>query len=132
MEQGVLLCVDDEIIVLTALKDQLRRAFGSSFLIEIAESAEEALDLLEELSEQGHTLLVIVSDWLMPGMKGDEFLIHAHQRFPSVVKIMLSGQAETQAVDRARREAALHDFLAKPWDADVLVKSINEGLKVRA
>ena len=45
---------------------------------------------------------------------------------------MLSGQAETQAVDRARREAALHDFLAKPWDADVLVKSINEGLKVRA
>lgn len=132
MEQGVLLCVDDEIIVLTALKDQLRRAFGSSFVIEIAESAEEALDLLDELSEQGHTLLVIVSDWLMPGMKGDEFLIHAHQRFPSVVKIMLSGQAETQAVDRARREAALHDFLAKPWDADVLVKSINEGLKVRA
>lgn len=101
MEQGVLLCVDDEIIVLTALKDQLRRAFGSSFLIEIAESAEEALDLLDELAEQGHTLLVIVSDWLMPGMKGDEFLIHAHQRFPSVVKIMLSGQAETQAVDRA-------------------------------
>ena len=67
MEQGVLLCVDDEIIVLTALKDQLRRAFGSSFVIEIAESAEEALDLLDELSEQGHTLLVIVSDWLMPG-----------------------------------------------------------------
>lgn len=132
MEQGVLLCVDDEIIVLTALKDQLRRAFGSSFVIEIAESAEEALDLLDELSEQGHTLLVIVSDWLMPGMKGDEFLIHAHRRFPSVVKIMLSGQAETQAVDRARREAALHDFLAKPWDADVLVKSINEGLKGRA
>lgn len=130
-QQGVLLCVDDEIIVLTALKDQLRRAFGSSFLIEIAESAEEALDLLDELAEQGHTLLVIVSDWLMPGMKGDEFLIHAHQRFPSVVKIMLSGQAETQAVDRARREAALHDFLAKPWDADVLVKSINEGLRVR-
>jgi response regulator RpfG family c-di-GMP phosphodiesterase len=74
-------------------------------------------------------LLVIVSDWLMPGMKGDEFLIEAHKRFPSVVKIMLSGQAETAAVDRARREAALHDFLSKPWNAQALVDTINLGLK---
>ena len=92
MEKGVLLCVDDEIIVLTALKDQLRRAFGSDFHIDVAESAEEALELLDELALDGHTLLVIVSDWLMPGMKGDEFLIKAHERFPSVVKIMLSGR----------------------------------------
>lgn len=132
MEKGVLLCVDDEIIVLTALKDQLRRAFGSNFHIDVAESAEEALELLDELALDGHTLLVIVSDWLMPGMKGDEFLIKAHGRFPSVVKIMLSGQAESAAVDRARREAALHDFLAKPWNAEALVESINQGLKERA
>ncbi len=129
MEKGVLLCVDDEIIVLTALKDQLRRAFGSDFHIDVAESAEEALELLDELALDGHTLLVIVSDWLMPGMKGDEFLIKAHERFPSVVKIMLSGQAETAAVDRARREAALHDFLAKPWNAEALVESITQGLR---
>jgi len=132
MEKGVLLCVDDEIIVLTALKDQLRRAFGGDFHIDVAESAEEALELLDELALDGHTLLVIVSDWLMPGMKGDEFLIKAHERFPSVVKIMLSGQAESAAVDRARREAALHDFLAKPWNAEALVESINQGLKERA
>ncbi|MEO6102217.1 MAG: response regulator [Pseudoxanthomonas sp.] len=132
MEKGVLLCVDDEIIVLTALKDQLRRAFGSNFHIDVAESAEEALELLDELALDGHTLLVIVSDWLMPGMKGDEFLIKAHERFPSVVKIMLSGQAESAAVDRARREAGLHDFLAKPWNAETLVESINQGLRERA
>lgn len=132
MEKGVLLCVDDEIIVLTALKDQLRRAFGSDFHVDVAESAEEALELLDELALDGHTLLVIVSDWLMPGMKGDEFLIKAHERFPSVVKIMLSGQAETAAVDRARREAALHDFLAKPWNAEALVESITQGLRYAA
>jgi CheY-like chemotaxis protein len=129
MEKGVLLCVDDEVIVLTALKDQLRRAFGSDFVIDVAESAEEALELLEELSEQGHKVLVIVSDWLMPGMKGDEFLIQAHQRFPTVIKIMLSGHAEQSAVDRARREAGLHEFLAKPWNAAELVDSINLGLR---
>lgn len=132
MEKGVLMCVDDEIIVLTALKDQLRRAFGAEFHIEVAESAEEALELLDELALDGHTLLVIVSDWLMPGMKGDEFLIQAHERFPSVVKIMLSGHAESAAVDRARREAGLHEFLAKPWNAEALVESINAGLRERA
>jgi CheY-like chemotaxis protein len=128
-EKGVLLCVDDEIIVLTALKDQLRRAFGNDFHIDVAESAEEALELLDELSGQGHRLLVIVSDWLMPGMKGDEFLVEAHRRFPTVVKIMLSGQAEQAAVDRAKKEAGLHDFLAKPWNAAALVETINQGLK---
>ena len=129
MDSGVLLCVDDEIVVLTALKDQLRRAFGDGFVIEVAESAEEAIELLDELADQGHQLLVIVSDWLMPGMKGDEFLIHAHGRFPNVVKIMLSGQAEQAAVDRARREAGLHEFLAKPWNADELVEAIRAGLR---
>ena len=132
MKKGVLLCVDDEIIVLTALKDQLWRAFGNDFHIDIAESAEEALELLDELSLDGHDLLVIVSDFLMPGMKGDEFLITAHQKFPSVLKIMLSGQAETSAVDRARREAGLHDFMEKPWDAELLVESIKQGLKARS
>jgi CheY-like chemotaxis protein len=129
MEKGVLLCVDDEAIVLTALKDQLRRAYGSDFVVDVAESAEEALELLEELADQGHTVLVIVSDWLMPGMKGDEFLVQAHQRFPTVVKIMLSGHAEQSAVDRARRDAGLHEFLAKPWNAAELVDSINLGLR---
>ena len=128
-EKGVLRCVDDEIIVLTALKDQLRRAFGNDFHIDVAESAEEALELLDELAEQGHRLLVIVSDWLMPGMKGDDFLVEAHKRFPTVVKIMLSGQAEQAAVDRAKKEAGLHEFLAKPWNAAELVESINQGLR---
>ena len=128
-EKGVLLCVDDELIVLTALKDQLRRAFGAEFHIDVAESAEEALELLDELAGQGHRLLVIVSDWLMPGMKGDEFLEQAHHRFPTVVKIMLSGQAQQEAVDRAKREAGLHEFLAKPWNAAELVETINQGLK---
>ena len=129
VEKGVLLCVDDEPIVLTALRDQLRRAYGSEFVIDVAESAEEALELLDELAGEGHRLLVIVSDWLMPGMKGDEFLVQAHRRFPTVVKILLSGQAEQAAVDRARREAGLHEFLAKPWNAQELVKAIDQGLR---
>lgn len=128
MSNGILLCVDDEHIVLVALKDQLRKAFGADHLIEAAESAEEGLEILDELVGHGYLPLVIISDWLMPGMKGDEFLIEAHKRFPCVVKVMLSGQAEDAAVERVRSEATLHAFIAKPWDHDDLIRCVGAAL----
>lgn len=129
MEKGILLCVDDEAIVLNALKDQLRKAYGAKHLIEVAESAEEGLEILDELVDGGYLPLVIVSDWLMPRMKGDEFLIEAHKRFPYVIKIMLSGQVDELAVQRTREQANLHEFMAKPWEPDALICCIDEGLQ---
>ncbi|MES2296250.1 MAG: response regulator [Pseudomonadota bacterium] len=128
MNKGILLCVDDDAIVLLALKDQLRRAFGGAHLIEAAESAAEALEILDELVGDGYLPLLIISDWLMPGMKGDEFLIEAHQRFPNVIKVMLSGQADPEAIARVRSQANLYEFIAKPWNADALIASIHAGL----
>lgn len=126
--QGILLCVDDEVIVLSALRDQLRKAYGSRHLIEIAESAEEGLEILDELSGQGLVPLVVISDFQMPGMKGDEFLIQASQRFPYVVTVMLSGQVSEEAVHRVRSQGHLSSLIAKPWDAQALLDSIDAGL----
>ena len=128
MINGIVLCVDDEHIVLVALKDQLRKAFGDCHLIEAAESAEEGLEILDELAGNGYRPLVIISDWLMPGMKGDEFLIEAHKRFPCVVKVMLSGQVEEAAVERVRAAATLHAFIAKPWDHDQMIACVAAAL----
>lgn len=128
MNKGILLCVDDEMIVLVALKDQLRKAFGNAHIIEVAESAQEGMEILDELVGCGYLPLVIISDWLMPGMKGDEFLIQAHLRFPHVIKVMLSGQADNKAVERVRELAGLHAFVAKPWDGDQLVRCVRDGL----
>lgn len=128
MKQGILLCVDDEMMVLNALRDQLKKAYDHRHLIEIAESAEEGLEILDELADEGYIPLVIISDWLMPGMKGDEFLIKAHQRFPHVIKIMLSGQADEAAIQRSRDHANLHKFIGKPWNAERLIAAIDKGL----
>lgn len=128
MNKGLLLCVDDEMVVLNALKDQLRTHYAHRHVVEVAESAEEGLELLDELAGNGYLPLVIISDWLMPGMKGDDFLIEAHKRFPSVVKVMLSGFTDSKAVERVRTQADLHDFIAKPWDAESLIVSIDAGL----
>lgn len=128
MTKGILLSVDDEMVVLVALKEQLWSAFGDQHIIEVAQSGEEGLEILDDLAGNGYMPLVIISDWLMPGMKGDEFLIEAHKRFPCVITVMLSGQADEASVKRVRQEAKLHEFIAKPWDGDALIRCVREGL----
>ncbi len=129
MSKPAILCVDDEAIVLESLEIQLQKYFGSKYLYEFAESAEEALEIIEEFVEQQIHVVVIISDWLMPGMKGDEFLVRVHQKIPNVIKIMLTGQADAEAIERAKDEANLYQLFHKPWDTSQLVQSIGMSLE---
>lgn len=128
MSKPAILCVDDEGVVLESLEIELRKAFGDRYLYEFAENADEALEIIEELVEESVDILVIVSDWLMPGMKGDEFLTIIYKKYPQIVKIMLTGQASQEAVERAMTQAKLHTFLRKPWDSNELIEAIKSGL----
>lgn len=129
MSKPAILCVDDESIILTSLTRQLKQVFDDAYVYEMAESADEAFEIIEELEADEINVIVIVSDWLMPGMKGDEFLIKVHQKFPNVVKILLTGQADKRAIERATKEANLHRYIAKPWEQQELIDSIESGLK---
>ena len=129
MSKAVILCVDDEVGVLNSLKIQLKNEFSDAYLYEAAESADEALEVIEELQGDEVDVLVIVSDWLMPGIKGDEFLILVHEKFPKIVKILLTGQADEEAIKRAVEQANLHSFLHKPWESKELITTIKTGLK---
>ncbi len=124
-----ILCVDDERIILTSLRDQIERHFGKQYQCELAQSADEALEVLAELNEDGVSTLIIVSDWLMPGMKGDELLIQVHQKFPKIKKILLTGQADAAAIERTQNMADLHRYLAKPWKEETLIDVIASGLE---
>jgi len=87
MPKKAILCVDDEKTVLTSLKTQIKKQFGNHYTYEIAESADEAWEVIEELKEDGVEVMVIVTDWLMPRVKGDEFLIQVHDKYPNIVKV---------------------------------------------
>ncbi len=128
MSEPAIICVDDEVVILESLKKQLKRKFGDSFIYEIAESAEEAWEIIEELNSENIPIIAIVSDWLMPGVKGDEFLIQIHQQFPEVIKVMLTGQADNNAIDRAKEEANLHACLYKPWTESELMEIITTAI----
>jgi len=123
-----IVCVDDESIILESLGEQIKNIFGDEYLYETAENAEEGLEVIEELTDENIDVLVIVSDWLMPGLKGDEFLIKVHKIFPNIVKVMLTGQADESAIQNAINNAGLHAYISKPWTADDLEKVIRTGL----
>ena len=129
MSVSAILCVDDEIVILDSLKEQLKRQFGDRFIYEVAESAEEAWEVIEELQKDDVKVIAIVSDWLMPGIKGDEFLIQIHQRFPKLVTVMLTGQANETAIERAKKEANLHACLYKPWTENELTQIITTAIE---
>ena len=128
MTNTAILCVDDEIVILDSLKEQLKRCFQDRYIYEVAESAEEAWEVIQELHHDEIKILIIVSDWLMPGIKGDEFLIQVHQKFPGLITIMLTGQAEQSAIERAKKEANLYACLHKPWTEEELYQTITSAL----
>ena len=79
MPKPSILCVDDEVTLLESLREQMKRVFSAEYNVEIAESAEMGMEILEEFIEDGIEVPLIISDQIMPGMKGDEFLIKIHQ-----------------------------------------------------
>ena len=129
MSKPAILCVDDEKIVLNSLKEQLRREFGREYDLETAESGDEALEILEELLEEGLEIPVIISDQIMPGMKGNELLKEVHAFLPRTLKILLTGQADAAAVGDALNEAKLYRYITKPWDQTDLVLTVTEAAR---
>ncbi|MGR3277421.1 response regulator [Acaryochloris sp. 'Moss Beach'] len=128
MANSAIICVDDESVVLRSLRDQISKYFGDQHTCEIAESVEEAWEVIDELKEDDVEILIIISDWLMPGTKGDEFLIELNQKFPEIVTVLLSGQADQSAVDRIHQNMKLHAYVSKPWNEEDLMDVIKTGL----
>jgi len=124
-----ILLVDDEAIIVLALSRELRRAFGREYRIETALDAETAFKIMDDLESEGCALVVVVSDWLMPGMKGDEFLVRIHERNPAVALFMVTGQADETAVNRVVNEAKVVACIRKPWRGPELVELIREATK---
>ncbi|MEP0765698.1 MAG: HDOD domain-containing protein [Fimbriimonadia bacterium] len=117
------LFVDDEPRVLQGLRRALH-VLGTDWEADYAVSADEALLLLER-----QTYDVVVSDIRMPGMSGSELLAEVMRRWPSAVRVVLSGQADEEAV--LNTVTSSHLFLQKPCEAAALDAAIRAALSTR-
>ena len=89
MKKEIIFCVDDEKIVLNSLKSELKNAFGDKYIIETAESGIEALEEIENLLNLDYQVPIVIVDYAMPIMKGDELLEKIHKLSPDILKILL-------------------------------------------
>ncbi|XZO00720.1 MAG: adenylate/guanylate cyclase domain-containing protein [Microcoleus sp.] len=128
MIKQVIICVDDEKTVLKSLKTELKDALGNTYRIEIAEGGEDALELIAELMEDEYEIPLIISDYVMPDMKGDELLMLVHQLSPKTLKVMLTGQATIEAVGNAIKNAKLYRYIGKPWQTEDLKLTVTEAV----
>ncbi len=120
---GTLLIVDDEPNVLSALR-RLFRPHGYQILL--AESGKKALEILSESNVD-----LVISDMRMPGMDGAEFLSQAARRWPDMIRILLTGQADLDATIRVVNEGHISRYVSKPWDDEELVTTVQRGLEQR-
>ena len=124
-----IICVDDEEGILNALRQQLGARFGGECQIAVAQSAKDALELVDELERDGEALAVVIADQIMPGMKGVDFLEAIHKRSPNTTKVLLTGQAGLDAVVAAINRAGLNRYIPKPWDEPDLRLTVESLLK---
>ena len=108
--------VDDEPRVLEGLKRMLRPK-RNEWQMTFVGSAQAALDAL-----QAEPCEVVVTDMRMPGMNGAELLEVVQREYPDTIRLILSGQAETESVMKAL--GVSHQFLSKPCDAEILQGTI--------
>jgi diguanylate cyclase (GGDEF)-like protein/PAS domain S-box-containing protein len=122
-QQQTLLLVDDEPNILNALSRALRR---DGYRILTATGAKEALELLGR-----EDIDVIVSDQRMPGMTGTELLSKVKEMHPEIVRIVLSGYTDLDAITDAINQGAIYKFLTKPWNDEEIRTQIRDAFRMR-
>lgn len=116
MARPIILAVDDDVHVLEAVVQDLRRQYGSEYRVMRAASGQAALDTLDQVKTREEPVALIVSDQRMPGMTGVEFLERSRNVYPEARRVLLTAYADTEAAIQAINTARIHYYLTKPWD----------------
>ncbi len=128
MSKLAILCIDDEKIVLDSLRDQLKNNFKDTVTLEFAESASEGLEIFNEFKEDGIVVKIIISDWNMPGMSGDDFFFNIAADFPDTKKILLSGEPDPNIIHKAKSKEFISILIQKPWESKFLIGIVKDYL----
>lgn len=116
-----ILIVDDE----EAILESLELTLGLEYRVFTATSAEAGLEILDR-----EDIALVISDQVMPGMSGVEFLEKVIERNPRAVRMILTGYADMPALIAAINEGHIWRYIPKPWEPDDLRITVKRGLEV--
>jgi DNA-binding NtrC family response regulator len=115
-----ILFVDDEQGILQSLVSLTR---NEEFVTLVASSGEEGLEILTNIDGIG----VIVSDQLMPGISGIDFLQKVWEIAPDTIRILLTGHNAPEVENEALCRAGVFRFIAKPWKNEELIQTLRDA-----
>ena len=122
IEKHTILLVDDEVNNLQLLRRTLRHDYN----IMTASNGKEALEIVEH---HGKEISLIVSDQKMPEMQGTEFLKQVSNEYPDIIKILLTGHLDVDAIVDSINDCHLYQYIVKPFDPEVLKMTIEGGIQ---
>ena len=115
-----IICVDDEPNILQSLRRLLRK---EGYRLLLANSGDEALKLMQE--QEVH---LIISDQRMPQMSGTEFLALVKERYPDVLRVILTGYTDVDSITESINKGHIYKFFLKPWNDHNLKLEIRQAL----
>jgi len=116
VEQRTILFVDDEDKVLNSLK---RGLIDEPYKTIFTNSGKEALDILEK-----NEVHIIITDMRMPEMSGLELLRIVKEKYPHIVRLVLSGYTQITTLLTAINQGEIYKFITKPWKLEEEFKSV--------
>ncbi len=126
--KAAILTIDDELIILESLKIQLEKHFDDKYHLEFSDSVADAKEVINQLVSYEIKILLIISDWLMPGERGDELADFIKNNYPHIKIIMLTGQIDEKVAEKLISEDKVNKILPKPWIENELIDTINSLL----
>ena len=116
MTRPVILTVDDDPEVLSAVERDLRQRYHGDYRILGSDSPAETLETARQLKQRGTPVALFLVDQRMPGMSGTELLRELRKLHPDARKVLLTAYADTDAAIVSINEVGLDHYLLKPWD----------------
>ncbi len=116
-----ILIVDDEVRSLEALE----RNLADEFDVQIAETTAQAERILAD-----HWVQIILCDQRMPDKSGVEFLTEVREKWPDVIRIIISGYTEADDIISGLNEAGIYHYVTKPWHPEKLILTLRNAVSM--
>ncbi len=120
-DRHTILIVDDEKDNLQLLKRTLRKKYNIL-------TAGDGLEALEIVKAEGNNISLILSDQRMPRMTGTEFLAKVSETYPYIIKMLLTGYTDLEAMVDGVNKCNLFQYISKPLEPSDLELIVNDGI----
>ena len=120
-----ILVVDDEV----RSQEALHRTLEEDFEVFCASGADEGMAILER-EQLSSGIRIVLCDQRMPGTTGVQFLKEVRDRWPDIVRIILSGYTDAEDIITGVNEAGIWQYLLKPWQPEQLLLTLQRAAEV--